>query len=135
MKSVTNTNKKIKKISKAKSPLIKEIFQIKKDFLDRNYKDSNINWPVSIKILTQLFELINDLLFWKQFNLAKPYPIYWLYSQPGKAFLLQQHEKFLKNNINIPLAPEPERFNINNEKFGEDIAVFEKPKTLKDFLQ
>ncbi len=116
---------------KAKDPLKKELFQVKKDFLWRNYEGFN-KWSIGLRIMNTLFELIPDIGFWKTFTLIKPFPIFWLQKSEGKTFLLKEYDKWKNNQREIPLAIAPERF-IIKDKIGPDIAAPPKIKTLKDF--
>lgn len=117
----------------AKPPQQKELFNTKREFLKRNYENFN-KWPQGIKILTALFEVIPNIHFWDTYTLPKPYSIFWLIKQEGKAFLLKEFDKFLQNSREIPVAETPERF-IIEDKVGEDIVISAKPKSLKEFLK
>lgn len=114
---------------KEKKPL-SEIFKIKKDFLTRNYPDFT-QWGAGLKILSELFEIVSDVSFWKTFECK--YPIFWMRKDVGKSFLLDSYAKYKKNNLQIPLTRPAEKF-IISDKVGEDFQILEKPKTLKDFL-
>lgn len=124
---------KIKKPPKVKIPK-SETFIIKKEFLIRSYgKDFN-QWGAGIKIVSELFELVNNIEFWKVFTVK--YPIYWLRSEKGKSFVLDSFEKFLKNNISEKLvAKKSEIVYTLGTKVGEDFKQSAaKPKSLQDFL-
>ncbi len=125
---------KIKKPPKVKVPK-SETFIIKKEFLTRSYGENFKHWSVGIKILSELFELVKDISFWRVFTVK--YPIFWMRGEAGKSFLLNEYEKFLKGKINEKLVSKPQEktYTLQDTKVGADYEqLATKPKTLQDFL-
>lgn len=126
-----------KKEPKPKSPKQTEIFNIKREWIANNLTDK-LNWPRDMKILGQMMEIVNNLDFWKTFKLWQKFDhLYWFLNASGKAYLLQQYDKWKKGEIMEKLVVKnPENtYNLGN-KVGEDVKqVAAKPKTLADFLK
>lgn len=132
--------KKPKKIKKPPTPKSKELFAIKRAFIERNFEKEKINWSRELKIINNLFELVPDLEFWKIFNLYQKFNCaLWFQADSGKAYILREYDKWIKTQTNEKLVSKEEKkvYNLENHKIGADLAPAEsvaKPKSLKDFL-
>lgn len=131
--------KKKQSAPKIKNPLQKEIFALKRDWITRNMVKEKVDWPRCMKILGGMFELIPDLEFWKVFQLWQRFDnLYWFLKESGKATLLKEYDKWIKNKTSKAVSKNEETgYILEPTKIGPDIKQIEsvtKPKSLKDFL-
>lgn len=92
-------------------------------------------WPREMKMAGKLLNnhSIDFLLFCKTpFEPVKLKSLAYLLTTEGIIFLNENLFEYKRQNIN--LTKEPEKVVLSPNKFGEDITISNKPKTLKQFL-
>ena len=88
-----------------------------------------VNWGKEIKIAKKLLTENSEVKYWLSLQLSKPiFSLSWFLTKEGKDFL--QVSK-LKQNLVLPKASERA---ILKDKIGEDKQIFQKPKTIFEFL-
>lgn len=105
-----------------------------KKFVNVEFYQNKYFWPKEMKFMSKLIKAYGiDFLEW--LNPPSNYKLtslIYFFTPQGENYLSDQLFEYKKAKTD--LTPKSEKIDLQKEKVGEDIQIYSKPKSLKDFL-
>lgn len=97
-------------------------------FIVKKYIKDKINWAREIKIAQKLIKTYKGYSYWNNLKDLKLPSLAWFLTEEGKCFMATEA---IKDKVVIP---KPQKYQLEENKIGEDKKVCQKPKSLLEFI-
>jgi hypothetical protein len=98
-------------------------------FIVKKYIKDKINWAREIKIAQKLIKTYKSYSYWNNLKDLKLPSLAWFLTPEGKTFMATE---CIKDKLTLPKL---EKYQLQENKIGEDKKVCQKPKTLLEFIR
>ena len=97
-------------------------------FIVKKYVNQKVDWPREIKIAQRLIKTHKGYSFWNSLKDLKLPSLAWFLTDEGKKFIATEQ---IKDKLTLE---RPEKIQLKENKLGEDKKVYQKPKSVLDFI-
>jgi hypothetical protein len=97
-------------------------------FIIKKYIKEKVNWPREIKIAQKLTKIHKGYSYWDNLKELKLPSLAWFLTDEGKVFMATES---IKQKM---IIEKPIKYQLEENKIGEDKKVCQKPKSLLEFI-